>query len=177
MKLQNNAALELDISQLSDSPTKKQYLLNNSLRKYAKPIIFKDTIPEEHIFKNLAKNAKLRPSLKISRFNPKSQSIEKRICKSYIKASIKSSTSEVPTTRFTKVLRINTPTKFRIPKKKKLKPLLRQYIVKNEKIEIEGRPCSKNQRYPYLESKTPEIYNVKNSDYELPSIQVEIKEF
>lgn len=159
-------AVELGVPCTQISPHIKRPVLNSSLRKYAKPIIFTDSAPDETIFKNLAKSFKLRPSLKISNFNLTSSKKTKKPQTSLTKTQVPQVPIEKKVLNFTRILRQNTPTKYRISKKEKLKPMFLHYIANQRNIAVEGRPCSRNYRYPYFETKTPEVYHSRNCSNE-----------
>ena len=168
-------SIALDISCRSISPSTKPPKLNRSLRKYAKPIIFKDNTPDEVVYNNLANNFKLRPYLKISNFIPTNSKVYKKISVTINQTQIVNPPRDVQLLSKTRVLRQRTPTKHRTYNKEKLKPMFRQYMVNESNIEVEGRPCSRNHRYPCLDPKTPDLYHSRNLSYDIALIRVELK--
>ena len=168
--------IEFDSDQSkSSSPSTKKPLLNSSLRKYAKPVIFKESVPENIVFKNLAGSFKVRPSIRISNFKLKPSKIEKTKLSTTIKPNITQKPNQQILLNTTNLFRQNTPTKYKASKKRNLKPLFRHYLVNDKKIEIEGKPCSRSLRYPFLESKTPEVHHFRNYSNDGPTIYVELK--
>jgi hypothetical protein len=159
MKRHYTKVFELNSTFSSNIPSPKKHLLKSYIRKHSKPIIFKEKTSDEIIYKNLAKSAKLNSPLRISKVPGKTSKVETTRPKLKLVSNIPSSKQSPENFRIVQIINIareNTPIKYRMQKQEKLKPMLLQYSVYEEKFEIEGRPCSRTQKYPYLETKNIE---------------------
>lgn len=174
METQNRKPNSPDSQLPYSKPTTKKNLLNYCLRKYAKPMVFKDTFSQDTIYKNLAASFKHRPALKISQYTmtlPKS--IQCQI-KSPVRSPQLDDSSEIPSILSLSVVRHNSPTKIRPSKKEKLKPMFKRYARDQGKITVEGRPCSRSSRGGYFDTKANENAHKRAQSHDI-HIHVELR--
>jgi hypothetical protein len=164
----------VDSTRYSASPTVRRPNCKISLRKYAKPIIFHNTVSEDRVFKNMSASFKLRPSLKISNYSIEIPLPAKKKTRNEQQGHVRNQSADTPTFFQTQIVRQNTPTKYRPSRREKMKPMFRQYAVNSKDIEVNGRPCSRTMRYPYFEIKD-ETKNERNKSPDWQPMLVNVK--
>lgn len=126
----------LEFSRSSSPQVQKRQVLNSSLRKYAKPIVFQDFNIEDKILDKIAQNTKLKPSFNISKYSAVLQLLYNQSLKESPKRKIR---ENLNSTYYAPSVRVASP----LRPKSRPKKLIRTGLAQAERIEIEGRPFSR----------------------------------
>lgn len=126
------------------------------LRKYAKPIVFNTQVPEKHIFSQLVKLLRVKPSLSILTY------AEKVKMNKGIKVNNRNYSEGFSSAQYTPFVRQPSPIRYRNNLYKRVKPEIKRLKNNKDSMEIEGKTC--NNFYRNVISLSPEPRLGKTSE-------------
>jgi hypothetical protein len=129
----------IEFSRSVSPPPTRRPLLNTSIKKHSKPILFQNFAIEEKVIQNLVQSIKLRPSLNISNYGTVIQALYNQKLK---ESPLKKTPKSISVTFYAPSSRTASPLKPKLNQKKCIKPLS-HFKPSIDYMKIDVRPLSR----------------------------------